>query len=135
MIEDVLEFHKKFELPTGETDILSENVNVQAFRASFIREEFDEFVRAVLQSDRVAMFDALLDLEYVIHGTALYLGIDPIQWRDGAAAVHQANMGKERATDPSQSKRGSVLDVIKPDGWVGPEKALYHILKGEDSSE
>jgi predicted HAD superfamily Cof-like phosphohydrolase len=43
--------------------------------------------------------------------------------------VHAANMRKVRAEVPSDSKRGSTFDVVKPPGWVSPEAALYGILK------
>ena len=129
-ISQVKEFQEKFGLPTGESDWLTTNMAVAEFRLSFIQEELDELYEAMLAGDRVKMFDALLDLAYVVYGTALFMGVTPEQWEAGMSAVHKANMAKERATDDS-SKRGTSLDVIKPEGWVGPEEELARIL-GEE---
>ena len=129
-IQQVKDFHEKFGLPTGEGDYLTASQEVAEFRLAFMQEELDEFEEASLCSDRVKMFDALLDLAYVVYGTALFMGISPVQWEEGMAAVQKANMSKVRATDDS-SKRGTSLDVIKPEGWVGPEEELARIL-GEE---
>jgi len=42
--------------------------------------------------------------------------------------VQRANMSKVRASSESQSKRGSSLDVIKPEGWRGPD--IQGVLDG-----
>lgn len=98
------------------------------YRMKFMLEELNEFKDAYVDGDRVKMFDALIDLVYVATGTALFMGIDPGQWEAGFAAVHQANMAKVRAERPEQSKRGSIFDVVKPEGWVSPEPTLAEIL-------
>ena len=68
--------------------------------------------------DDAQAFDALLDLNYVSHGTAHLLGYP---WQIGWNAVQSANMAKERAaSDGSNSKRGSSFDVVKPAGWTPP---------------
>ena len=105
-IQQVKDFHEKFGLPTGEHDCLTASQAVAEFRLAFMQEELDEFEEASLNSDRVKMFDALLDLAYVVYGTALFMGITPAQWGEGMAAVQKANMSKVRATDDS-SKRGT----------------------------
>jgi len=131
MIGDVLDFHKKFGLPDGETDQLTGDSHAQAFRLGFLQEELDELHEALEDGDRVKAFDALLDLVYVAHGTALFMGINPKQWAVGEGAVQDANMAKERATSEGQSKRGTTLDVVKPAGWTGPEDKLKEILSWE----
>lgn len=128
MISNVLEFHQKFGLPNGQTDELLNDKHAQVFRLGFLQEELDELHEALQQGDRVKAFDALLDLTYVAYGTALFMGIDPGQWHAGMEAVQKANMSKERAVSKEQSKRVSTFDVIKPEGWVGPEQRLQEIL-------
>ena len=130
MISNVYEFHEKFGLPTGKQDILTgkDNFDALKFRVKFMQEELAEFIEAMGEEDRVKAFDALLDLTYVVYGTALFMGIDPAQWHAGMTAVHNANMAKERAISADQSKRGTALDVIKPAGWEGPEARLKQIL-------
>lgn len=128
MIDDVKKFHEKFGLPTGREDVLSGDDSLIRYRLGFLREELEELDKALAEGDRVGAFDALLDLVYVAHGTALMLGIDPHQWHSGMAAVQAANMAKVRCADASESKRGHSADVRKPDGWVGPEARLREIL-------
>lgn len=62
--------------------------------------------------------DALVDLSYVLHGTALFHGFN--RFDQAFDTVHAANMAKERATRPEQSKRGTTFDVVKPKGWTPP---------------
>ena len=126
--EMVRDFNLKFGLPAGDVDIL-DSARVFAYRFNFLNEELDEFRLAWTAADRVKMFDALIDLVYVAHGTALMMGIKPDQWTRGFIAVHKANMAKVRAASLDDSKRKSLLDVIKPEGWVPPEEMLREILK------
>lgn len=127
-IEMVHEFHEKFGLPLGDKDMLMENPEAINFRGDFMQEELDEFHEAVAWGDNVKAFDALLDLAYVVYGTALFMGITPDKWRRGLEAVHRANMAKVRAQSSSDSKRGTTFDVVKPEGWTGPEEELAEIL-------
>lgn len=75
--------------------------------------------------DMHGQLDALVDLSYVLHGTALFHGF--ARFDQAFDTVHAANMAKERATRPEQSKRGSTFDVIKPSGWTPP--VLTEFLK------
>lgn len=58
--------------------------------------------------------DALIDLVYVAHGTAVMLGLP---WKHLWSDVQRANMSKVRG----MTKRGHAVDVTKPEGWVGPQ--------------
>lgn len=129
MIVKVLEFHNKFGLPVGDQDLLTPDLDAIVFRLKFLKEETAELEEALSEEDRVKAFDALLDLVYVAHGTALFMGISPEQWHAGMLAVHACNMAKVRVEKAADSKRGSAFDVKKPTGWVGPEAQLEAILK------
>jgi len=128
MIGNVAEFHEKFGLPLGAVDHLMPSPHTQAFRIGFLGEELDELAEALVEGDKVGVFDALLDLVYVAYGTALFAGISPAQWHAGMHAVHTANMAKVRVESAADSKRGSIFDCKKPEGWVGPEARLKEIL-------
>lgn len=121
-------FHKKFGVPMPDTPQLL-TPDVLEFRLKFLQEELDEFKVDHVNGNLVKAFDALLDLDYVLKGTALMMGISPKQWSQGFDAVQKANMTKMRAPSAEHSKRKSSLDVIKPPGWVGPEETLRKILK------
>ena len=127
----VFEFNKKYNLPNGEADYLMYHTRVQEYRLNFLQEELNELEDAFTIDDRVAAFDALLDLVYVAYGTALFMGLTSDQWEKGMLAVHNANMKKVRVNHPEQSKRKSGFDLIKPGSWTGPEKELREILNVE----
>lgn len=160
--EAVGDFHGKFGLPTPADGPPRELTNDEfMFRVCFILEETREYLEAhgvglsyVLHemkpqgaADLPKAFDALVDLAYVVLGTA---HMHRFPWNDGFARVQRANMAKERCgidhrfqpggaivDDPNicthadgdkmcgkpkvaHSARGSALDVIKPAGWTAP---------------
>lgn len=126
MMTDVGEFHEKFGLqntnyegagPTG----LELDPTLLKFRRDFLLEELDEFAVSMHNNDLPGMADALVDIVYVALGTAHLLGLP---WQTLWDDVQRANMAKERAAaDGSNSVRNSPWDVVKPEGWVGPETA------------
>jgi predicted HAD superfamily Cof-like phosphohydrolase len=156
---DVGEFHEKFDLPNmndhsasaGRLDHMTNDEldRLLKFRIHFMNEELHEFALASSEMDHEKMFDALLDLAYVVFGTAHLLGYP---WQYGWDEVQAANMTKERCVvdhhfedsghpvdldvcdhegcgkpRKAHSSRGSSMDVIKPKGWIAP--ALKGVLK------
>ena len=115
--EDVQAFHEKFQVPRALSPRLLDPVTFE-FRNKFLQEELDEFVEGFVERDLHKMGDALVDLVYVALGTADIMGLP---WDKLWDEVQRANMAKERATRPEDSKRGSTLDVIKPPGWTPPD--------------
>lgn len=119
---DVGDFHERFDLPRsdrpGAKPTMTDDATLD-FRVKFMQEELDEFVQCRGEEDLAGMFDALLDLTYVAMGTAHLMGLP---WQRGWDEVQRANMTKVRAqADGSDSKRGSSLDVVKPEGWRPPD--------------
>ena len=126
---DVAAFHHKFGVPinTSVTEISNELLRD---RVNFILEEFSELIEdAGLQltydidtlevhphnpKDLPGIADALIDLVYVIKGTALILGLP---WEELWDDVHRANMQKVRYEDETGHKFG----IGKPDGWQPPQ--------------
>jgi predicted HAD superfamily Cof-like phosphohydrolase len=133
--QDIYDFHEKFKLaydgPPRGLDL-----DLSIFRTNFMAEELLEYAglyRPVLidlikkcLSDpdfeiarkHVSLedkLDALVDLVYVVLGTAHMHGFDFDEaWR----RVHEANMGKVRARRDEESSRGSAkYDIVKPEGW------------------
>lgn len=115
--DDICRFHEKFGLMNdGKPKILDEHAT--QFRTKFMYEELEEFIESYNKQDLAGMADALIDLTYVAMGTAYMMGLP---WQDLWNEVQRANMSKVRATNASQSKRGSSLDVVKPEGWTAPD--------------
>jgi predicted HAD superfamily Cof-like phosphohydrolase len=70
--------------------------------------------------DHAQAADALIDLVYVAMGTAHVMGYP---WEELWDDVQRANMSKKRAAkdgSDSSSGREPEYDVIKPEGWRGP---------------
>lgn len=144
----VQRFHSKFGLDTEQRQDPGLPPNdLLKFRVNFLLEELIEYAQAIgfelvktkdgelefapANNAKVSThdaLDALVDLEYVLHGTALFHGFgvyrfDPIAntrlsiFEAAFIRVHQANMTKVRAPASEASRRKSVFDVIKPAGW------------------
>lgn len=120
---DVGVFHERFNLDNvtfhgpGPRAVVGDLLK---FRIKFLREELDEFCEGADEGDPAKMADALIDLVYVAMGTAHLLGYP---WQTLWNEVQAANCRKVRAESAEQSKRGSVFDVVKPDGWTPPDVA------------
>jgi predicted HAD superfamily Cof-like phosphohydrolase len=135
---DIGDFHEKFGVHfvglddgQGPQEMTLELI---MFRVKFLIEELTELVIALggkldwsldfenfdpENIDHVEAFDALIDLAVVTFGTAHVFGYP---WQNGWDTVHRANMKKVRAAaDGSDSKRGSGLDIVKPEGWTAPD--------------
>jgi len=91
---------------------------------NMLQEELDEFKLAVKTEDKVEMFDALLDLHFVLTGTLYKLGISAEQQVDGYEAVLRANQAKSAA----KSITGK---ITKPTNFVPPQAKLKSILDGK----
>jgi predicted HAD superfamily Cof-like phosphohydrolase len=83
-------------------------------REVFMQEELNEFKEAASKQDLAGMADALVDLCYVLKGTAIMLGLP---WEALWADVHRANMSKVKGL----THRGHLVDAKKPEGWIGPK--------------
>jgi predicted HAD superfamily Cof-like phosphohydrolase len=114
--QDVVDFHEKFkiDLPVCPQPLKRD---LYDFRVKFMFEELIEFVEAWALADLAQQADALVDLVYVVLGTAAMMGI-PFEecWRE----VHDANMAK-RLSNSNDPNRRHKLDIVKPVGWEPPD--------------
>lgn len=115
---DVVDFHDKFGVPfsRGKRDgyrIPSEEL--QKLKFTHMHEELDEYEKAIAAGDMEGALDALVDLVYVVLGTAR---AHNFPFNEAWCRVHAKNMTKKRALKASESKRGSAFDIVKPEGWV-----------------
>lgn len=91
-----------------------------------LAEEVTEFHDACEAHDLVKAADALADIAYVAKRAADLMGLP---WQAIWSAVHKANMtGKHRARYPEESKRHSILDVVKSPNFVAPDQEIAEIL-------
>lgn len=132
---DVELFHEKFGLPAPDSPHFLPQ-DLLMFRIRFMVEELQEFIDShglpvtlkleetrwvrgdtPIFPDMVDAADALIDLAYVVHGTAVMMGLP---WQRLWGEVQRANMDKVRVESAGQSKRSTRFDCIKPEGWQPP---------------
>lgn len=116
---DVVLFHQHFGLPApGVPQLLAQDV--LEFRVKFMGEELEEFKAGAGVGDLAGMADALIDLVYVVMGTAVMMGLPwQLLWQE----VQAKNMQKVKVQSADDSKRGHRLDIKKPEGWTPPDIA------------
>lgn len=142
------EFHEKFGHPRPREIVQEPPEELVRFRLRLIAEEFFEVFDAVLgdyhtepwllhearryirraveehpvELDFSDLIDGLADLDYVVEGTRVSLGIDG---RPIAAEVHRANMAKgpngpdSKPVKPSDWKPPDIEGELRKQGWKG----------------
>jgi len=138
-LTDIARFHEKFGLeqnntkvivstePEPEDALLFESwikhnhgkMTIEEWELRHVRlaDEADEYAEAVEAEDDEETLDALVDIIYIALGTAYRRGWD---FAEAWKRVHTANMEKQRGNS-TNSKYGSGFDIIKPQGWSGPD--------------
>lgn len=116
MMNQVTEFHDKFEVPTLDVPGFLDKDTMQ-FRINFLQEELDEIKKAYKAGNLEDFLDGLVDLVWVALGTAHVCCLPFAQAFD---EVYQANMRKVKAETALSSKRGFGGDIVKPEDWQGP---------------
>jgi predicted HAD superfamily Cof-like phosphohydrolase len=89
--------------------------NVTLYK-NLIREEFDEFIKAYLESDEEGQLDGCMDLIWVILGYCYMKGYNVEgAWNE----VARSNLSKIDAATGKVNKRKDGK-VLKPEGWSPP---------------
>ena len=89
-----------------------------AFRLRFLQEELDETKAAFESGDAEEILDGLIDLCVIAIGTMDAFNCDA----DGAwDEVLRANLSKEVGVKASRPNPLGLPDLIKPEGWEGPD--------------
>lgn len=127
--QDIHDMHTKF----GVRDAVQKFDSVMLrtflrFRLDFLHEELGETEKAAqtgIPLDSEEVVDGLIDLCVVAIGTLDALGVDPYKAWD---EVHKANMSKEVGVKESRPNPLGLPDLVKPEGWVGPDHNGNHGL-------
>ena len=135
-IERVQEFHKTFGAPVLEKPELPSQERC-LLRVDLLQEEVRELKEAFLKRDLVAVADALADIEYILLGTVLEVGMDTT-YEKAFEIVHNANMSKvckdhdelKRSIEYYRDKRGvDSAGVEQEDGTFVLKRSDGKILK------
>lgn len=108
MNNDVVKFIEACDQERNEKNVL--------LYKNLIREEFDEFIKAYLESNEEEMLDGCMDMIWVILGFCYMKGYDVAgAW----AEVARSNLCKidEVTGKVIKNKNGKVM---KPEGWTSP---------------
>lgn len=114
-VDDVLNFHRTFDQPIGQTPhVFGAEHPLTLFRLRLLDEERHELTDALKLEDTNETADAIADMIYVLVGTAISFGIDlrPV-WSE----VHRSNMAKVGGGNHADGK------IKKPEGWHPPDIA------------
>jgi len=141
-IDKVAEFHRAFcpqhvDLPAYTTP----DKQTAILRLQLIQEELAELAHGLAADDPVEILDALTDLQYVIDGTYLSLGLD--KYKEAAFnEVHRSNMSKlDENGKPILNEAGRVCKshlYTPPDlksVYESPQKVRKYIVYDELSEE
>lgn len=120
--ELVGEFHKKFDLGISDNTGALPSTEVLLFRLQFLQEELNELTKAIRERDHIEITDALVDIAYVVLGTAHLCNVP---WQDAFDEIHRSNMEKEAA--PVEGAKKQVTKIIKPVFWRRPDLASVYL--------
>lgn len=127
-LEQVHEFHTIYGAAIkGSPDISDKDLN--DFRVRLLQEELDELKEALADGDIVETLDALTDLQYVLDGAFLSLGLHPVK-ETAFAEVHRSNMSKLGA-DGKPILRESDGKVLKGPNYFKPDLSQFITKKDE----
>lgn len=115
-VKDINTMHRKYGVHKAIANMDNETLRKYlTFRINFLQEELDEL--KINQDNPEEIVDALIDLCVVAIGTLDAFNIDShTAWKE----VFRANMEKEVGVKESRPNPLGLPDLIKPDGWQGP---------------
>ena len=121
-LSDINDMHYKFGATEWVEDMYrSKNYKILndflAFRLDFLEEEFEETQAAFLNKDHKEVVDGLIDLIVIAIGTLdLFKCNADVAWDK----IHHSNMAKEPGANKSRKNPFGLPDMVKPEGWKGP---------------
>ncbi len=121
-LDQVREFHETYGLPVEALPNI-EDERTNALRINLLAEELDELKEALHNGDALETLDALIDLQYVLDGAFLSLGLHDV--KDAAFnEVHRSNMSK-LGTNGLPVVRESDGKILKGPDYFKPNLAQF----------
>lgn len=117
-LEGVRIFHETYGLPVKDRpDVADAKTN--QLRINLLQEELDELKEALAEGDAVGALDALTDLQYVLDGAYLSLGLHEIKYT-AFAEVQRSNMSK-LGEDGKPIRRPEDGKILKGPNFMPPD--------------
>lgn len=126
-VADMHAMHAKFGVPEALAKLDDDKLRTfLKFRIDFLQEELNE-LKATMEEDYKNpgsraddAVDALIDLSVIAIGTLDLFKVDAYEaW----ARVYEANVSKKVGIKPGRINPLGLPDLIKPQGWIGPQHA------------
>ena len=117
-LEGVRIFHETYGLPVKDRPDLSDPKTNQ-LRINLLQEELDELKEALAAGDEVGALDALTDLQYVLDGAYLSLGLHEVKYT-AFAEVQRSNMSK-LGEDGKPIRRPEDGKILKGPNFTPPD--------------
>ena len=125
--KDMQDMHKKYGVDKWmDTEKTFDGVHLRKymkFRIGMMQEELDETKAAFDKRDAEEMVDGMIDLCVFAIGTLEVFGVDANKAWD---EVYKANMSKEVGIKEGRPNPLGLPDLVKPEGWKGPEHKDNH---------
>ena len=125
-VKDINKMHDKFgvhdwfEANKNDPDLMKKYLR---FRLKMCNEEMNESIDAYLDGNPEEIVDGLIDLCVFAIGTLDVFGVDAEEaWNE----VYSANMAKEPGVKPGRPNPFGLPDLLKPNGWIGPDHEGNH---------
>ena len=127
--KDMQDMHKKYGVNKWmqaelQSDIDWRKINkFMQFRIGMMQEELDETKSAFENKNAEEMVDGIIDLCVFAIGTLEVFGVDANKAWD---EVYKANMSKEVGIKQGRPNPLGLPDLVKPEGWTGPNHEGNH---------
>mgnify|MGYP001286911078 FL=1 len=127
--KDMQDMHKKYGVNKWmqaelQSDVDWRKINkFMQFRLGMMQEELDETKNAFDKKDAEEMVDGIIDLCVFAIGTLEVFGVDANKAWD---EVYKANMSKEVGIKEGRPNPLGLPDLVKPEGWTGPNHEGNH---------
>ena len=127
--KDMQDMHKKYGVNKWmqaelQSDVDWRKINkFMQFRLGMMQEELDETKNAFDKKDAEEMVDGIIDLCVFAIGTLEVFGVDANKAWD---EVYRANMAKEVGIKEGRPNPLGLPDLVKPEGWKGPNHEGNH---------
>lgn len=117
-VKDMELMHRKYGVHDWmENATYDQKSDFMDFRIKFLQEELDETREAFVAGDLEEIVDGLIDLCVIAIGTLDAYGVDADKAWD---EVLRCNLAKEVGVKDSRPNPLGLPDLVKPEGWRGP---------------
>lgn len=114
------EFDKSFNLESADSPQATPKNLPDLLNFHLLQEELDEYKKAVQERNTIEVFDALVDLQYVLLGAIRNHGLEDI-FMSGFIEVHESNMSKLDSNGKPIYIYNEIGKVMKGENYFKPE--------------